>query len=117
VFTSLLGLVIVSHLSPRGLERFTYHPPVAQSGGAQANAAEVRRRARIPSPEARIPHLLGNIQGRYRGETERHTITTDYDVRSPAHVEQQLDGGAKATVSNSWPVAVSIPTAGGARRG
>jgi hypothetical protein len=26
VFTSLLGLVIVSHLSPKGLGRFTYNP-------------------------------------------------------------------------------------------
>jgi hypothetical protein len=29
VFTSLLGLVIVSHLSPRGLGRFTDHDPFA----------------------------------------------------------------------------------------
>jgi hypothetical protein len=99
------------------MARMARHPPVAQSNGARANAAEVRRLARIPSPEARIPHSLGNIQGRYHGQTERHTITTDYDVKSPTHVEQRLDSGAKATVNNSRPVDALIPTAGGARRG
>jgi hypothetical protein len=43
VFTSLLGLVIVSHLSPKGLGRFIgpVQPPGGQTG-SQSASQEVR---------------------------------------------------------------------------